>query len=357
MVQGFELDWVEGTDVLSAAFSGRSAERMASIFVLHPRWAMLPGFSSGFSRAAWLSQTIDHSIVPRVIDSGVTEDRLPFVALEFVGGESLESYLERRRGTVPPAEALRIGASLADGLAALAERGAVHGAVQPRSVALMDSGAVRLLHTGWTRLRQQAAAHLGSSSIPGLAGYLSPAQASGQVPTPQDDLWSCAAIVFELLAGVPLCPGETDADALVEARTGQTLLFSSLFAGAPTGIIELMERALCRDATLRINSAAEFARKCRSLAQFPDIQRLRRLARQASPERAGSDREQPENPMPSKPATGHSGVSALNLPFVSATGTSESRGSRATAAPHGNAGAYSSRNSEQRVETLIPKKQ
>jgi serine/threonine-protein kinase len=223
----------------------------------------------------------------------------------------------------------------------------------------MDDGAVRLLYTGWTRLRQQAAAHLGSSSIPGLSGYLSPQQARGEVPTPKDDLWSLAAIVFELLTGAPLRSGDTDEEKLAQARHPDVGSIEAMFRDAPRGIAELMERALSQNEARRINSAAEFAAKCRSLALFPEILGLRRLnGPNATAERLNGTRPSDRQTQPARAsanAPGNSGVSALNLPLTSATGTTEYRPSHAPGMLHGNAGTYSSHGSE-RVETLFPKK-
>ncbi len=372
IVLGLELDAVESSDVLSARYTGRGAEGAFSLCILHRRWAELPGMRGAYARAAWLSQTIDHRTLPRVLDSGLTEDQVPFVVLELVGGETLDQYIERRGSTVPPAEALRIGAALGEGLAALAARRAAHGAIQPSAIALRDNGSVRLLHTGWTRLREQAAAHLGCSQLPGLAPYLSPSQARGEPATPADDLWSLAAIVFELLSGIrctarahdELAKGALGNDYDVVSHGGAARArgsdppagwgesLATRVPGAPPQIVELLDRALCPEPRRRLDDAAEFAARCRHIAQLPAIAGLRRLSRPAA--LAPALRQTvPERPSVSAPS--HSGVSRLDLP-EDATATLSS-----SAAPgpvlHRGAGTYSSRGSDQqRVDTLFPKK-
>lgn len=340
VVQGFELDAVESTDVLSALFTARSSERVTSICILHERWAALPGFRAGFARAAWLSQTLDHSSIPRVLNSGLTEDGMPYIAYELVGGEALASYLERRVGTVPPAEALRIAGALGDGLATIADNHSVHGAVQPGAIALTELGDVRLLHTGWTRLREQAAAHLGHSTLPGLAGYLSPDQARGEAPTPADDLWSLGAILFELLGGVSVRPGESDAERLEGARQADVPSLAAQFPHAPTEMVDLLDRALTRSRDDRL-TAAEFASRCRHLAQSSAVSRLRCLAPREEVAEFGRRSSH----------ASRSGVSAVGVPPARATGTTTFRPSRELS----NAGTYSSYG-QLRIDTLQPKK-
>lgn len=350
LLLGYELEAVESMDVLSARFAARDGDRSASVCILHEQWSSLPSFASSFARAAWLTQTFDHIVVPKVLDSGVTEDRLPYVVLEPLGSETLATYLARRADTVPPAEALRLAGLLADGLAALGRHGGVHAALQPEAVALTESGAVRLLHLGWTRLREQAAAHLGHSGLPRLSGYLSPSQARGDSPTPQDDLWSLASILYELLAGKPMRTGETDEDRLTEARHWEAPSLSAACASAHEALVELLDRALHPVATERFQSAQEFGARCRLIATYPDIARMRRLNTllrpPSTPVRVGSAKRDGGSPS-------HSGVSPLNLP-EQATGTLSPSGGVPAPPPRVGAGRYSS--ADLRVDNLHPKK-
>lgn len=350
VVAGFELERIESEDVLSVRMTGRSMTSSVSLCILHSRWSMLPGFRSGFARAAWLSQTVDHGIIPSVLESGLTDDQVPFVALEHIGGETLETYLERRAGTVPPAEALRIVRELADGLAAIAAQSCVHGAIQPHSIALTESGAVRLLNTGWTHLRELAAGHLGHSSIPGLAGYLSPNQARGNPPTQEDDVWSLAAILYELLAGVRLRSGTSDSDVLEQAASLEAPSLHDATPDAPRELAELLERAFHPEPMRRLK-AAELAVQCQLLAQQTQIATLRRLPRR-EPEYDARTGARLHDTSPAAPPS-HSGVSPLNLPPEYATGTLSPMPSRSLP---GSAGTYSSRGAQQQIDTLHPKK-
>lgn len=200
------------------------------------------------------------------------------------------------------------------------------------------------MHLGWTRVREQAAAHLGHSSLPNLSGYLSPTQARGDAPAHQDDLWSISVILYELLTGASLRAGETEEERLTEARHWEAPSLRTACPSAPDVLVELLDAALHPVAAERIQSAAEFGSRCRLIAGLSEIARMRRLNNHvrpaSSPARGTSTR-------PSNVPRGHSGVSALNLPNQ-ATGTVGRRSEKPAA------GRYS--NAELRIDTLHPKK-
>jgi len=344
-VDGFELENVEDTDVLTARFSARAPEGVSTIFILHARLARLPGFSSGFARAAWHTRNIGHPCIPKLLGSGSTQLGEPYTRFEHVGGETLRDYLKRRAGTVPPAEALRIAAELAEAVQAAHQQGVVHGAVQPDSIALREDGSVRLLNFGWSRLREQAAAHVGLGAIPGGIVYMSPNQARGELPSEADDVWAVAAVLFELLAGSRLRTGESDQEIATRAAMAHAPSLSEYVPDAPSEFVELLGSALQHEPALRL-TATELAARCRELFDAPAVSGLQHLAptgdRISFVEATGQAVRSAELP------PNQSQVSSVKLPPGEATGTAEgARPSRA--------GAYSSPTGEQ-VETHVPKK-
>jgi hypothetical protein len=108
-----------------------------------------------------------------------------------------------RQPTVPPARAARIGAQLADALAALHEEGIVHCDVKPANVGLTRRGDAKLLDFG-------AAYRAGGSETITVNGpysytpdYAAPELARGNVPRPASDVFCLAATLHALVTGVP----------------------------------------------------------------------------------------------------------------------------------------------------------
>jgi len=95
-----------------------------------------------FLREARLAAKLSHPNVVRVFDVGEAGGR-PFIAMEYVEGETL-AELVARRGTLPPAEVARLGVQACSGLAAAHAAGLVHRDVKPQNLLLGADGVLKL---------------------------------------------------------------------------------------------------------------------------------------------------------------------------------------------------------------------
>src|ERR1700733_152149 len=93
-------------------------------------------------REARMAAKIEHERVARVYDIGEHESSL-FVAMEFVRGQTLRTWMTGRR--VEVMEATSIAVQIAEGLAALHENGVIHRDLKPENVMLSEAGGVKLL--------------------------------------------------------------------------------------------------------------------------------------------------------------------------------------------------------------------
>ncbi|MGW0842832.1 serine/threonine-protein kinase [Streptomyces sp. NPDC002787] len=127
--------------------------------------------------------------------------------MEYVPGGGLD-----RQPTVSPARAARIGAQLADALAALHEEGIVHCDVKPANIGLTRRGDAKLLDFG-------AAYRAGGSETITVNGpysytpdYAAPELARGNVPRPASDVFCLGATLHALVTGVPPRGSEPEED-------------------------------------------------------------------------------------------------------------------------------------------------
>ena len=153
-----------------------------------------------FLREARLAARLAHPNVVRVFDVGEDGGR-PFIAMEYVEGETLAEVVARR-GPLPAAEAATLGMQACAGLAAAHAAGFVHRDVKPQNLLLSTDSVLKLGDFGI------AVGHDGTrltvaGTVLGTAGYLAPEQARGEQVTAAADIYALGAVLFELLTGEP----------------------------------------------------------------------------------------------------------------------------------------------------------
>src|SRR2546428_3647793 len=131
--------------------------------------------------------------------------------MEYVEGESLADRLSRE-GPLPREEALRITAEVGDALQYAHERGILHRDVKPENI-LLSGGHALVADFGIAKVvaGSTPGESLTASGVSvGTVQYMSPEQASGGGHVDgRTDVYALAAVLSEMLAGVPPFTGPT----------------------------------------------------------------------------------------------------------------------------------------------------
>ena len=146
----------------------------------------------GLKPEAWAMSTVTHPGVAQI--HGVESWRgRPFLVVEFLPGGTLEDRL--RDGPIDPAEAVSVVARLAGALAALHEKGFLHGDIKPSNIGFTAEGSPKLLDFGLARAVDDAAI------VGGTLPYLSPEVLAGRPAEEADDVWSLSVVLYEMVLG------------------------------------------------------------------------------------------------------------------------------------------------------------
>jgi serine/threonine-protein kinase len=130
---------------------------------------------------------------------------------ELVAGSDLRRHLVHL-GPFTPALAARIIGSAAEALAAAHDVGVVHCDIKPSNLLLeRPSGDVRITDHRVARLIRGYGEGAERFSDP---GYAAPEVILGGPPVPATDVYALGLVLYELLAGVPLCAGSDPIDVL-----------------------------------------------------------------------------------------------------------------------------------------------
>lgn len=129
----------------------------------------------------------------------------PYLIMEYFPAKSLE-----KRGTVPYAEAARIGAEAAAALASAHEAGVVHRDVKPANVLIGADGEVKITDFGISRVVSDMTL-TATSTFAGSPAYLAPEVARGASATFAADVYSLGATLYAAVEGTPPAGDDTNA--------------------------------------------------------------------------------------------------------------------------------------------------
>jgi serine/threonine-protein kinase len=136
-----------------------------------------------FHREAEIISQLAHPNIVQVVDFDTTEAGEPYLVMELLKGESLDTLLERER-RLPLAEAVRISMQTAAGLTAAHDAEIVHRDLKPGNIFLSEipGGAsfVKLLDFGISKRTGGSRKLTGQFDILGTPDYMAPEQASGK---------------------------------------------------------------------------------------------------------------------------------------------------------------------------------
>ncbi len=218
-----------------------------------------------FLRESRVCAQLRHPNIVSILDFDVDAEQRPFLVMELLNGPSLKRELEER-GAFEPLAAAHIVTSLASALQLAHDRDVVHRDLKPANVVSHQFGSgekiYKLIDFGLANIRvgSQATALTVEREFLGTVSYAPPEQLRGEAVTPRADIYSLGAVVFEMLTGRAPFAG-ADPLALVTQHLSVTPPRpSSLRAGLPPHVDEVVLRALEKSPDARWGSVTEFAR-------------------------------------------------------------------------------------------------
>ena len=150
--------------------------------------------------------SLEHPNIARLVDGGVTDDGVPWFAMEYVEGTPISRYCDDRSLSVEARLRLFIEVC---GAVEFAHRNlVVHRDLKPSNILVTPNGSVKLLDFGIARLlagddgQAQSAAPATRTGLRAMTPeYASPEQIRGGLISTVSDVYSLGVLLYELLAG------------------------------------------------------------------------------------------------------------------------------------------------------------
>lgn len=219
-----------------------------------------------FAREAAAIAEISHPGAVRYVAHGILPTGEPFLAMQWIDGETLAKRLQRGKLTV--AETLVIGRRIAAALGAAHARKLVHRDVKPANVMLPDGSVDKAVLVDFGLARRATAAELTKAGmLLGTPGYIAPEQARGDRDLgPQADVFSLGAMLFKCLTGRNAFTGDDLVSILAKVLFEPAPRVSELAPEVPEALDLLVSRTLSKNVAERPADGAALAAELSRIA-------------------------------------------------------------------------------------------
>jgi len=223
-------------------------EGKVAIKLLHPSRIDKASLAR-FRREGGILARLTHPNIARLFDAGVAAGGRPYLILEFVAGEHIDAYADKRRLTVRQRVALF--RQVIQAVAHAHSHLVVHRDIKPSNILVDAHGVVKLLDFGIAKLldAEGASPLERDATLDGARlltpGYAAPEQLMGGELTTATDVYALGVVLYTLLAGShPTMPGRsTPAEAIRSTIDADPVL---LHAAASADDARAAERANVR---------------------------------------------------------------------------------------------------------------
>ena len=231
-------------------------ERAVALKFLPEKLAQSPQALDRFRREARAASALNHPGICTIYDIG-EQDGHPFIAMEFIDGETLRSHIHGH--PLPLDELLELGIEIADALEAAHAEGIIHRDIKPANIfvtkrgraKVLDFGLAKLVPKGITTGDDSEADQSDSNSIVGIISgtpsYMSPEQVRGDGLDSRTDIFSLGLVLYEMATGRQAFGGGTGGMIIEAVLTRPPAPVRSINPAIPPRLEEIIDKALHKD--------------------------------------------------------------------------------------------------------------
>ena len=214
-----------------------------------------------FYREARAAASLSHPNIATVyeIDEAVPEgskddDLRPFIAMEFIEGDTLEDRI--KKGPFKLDEAVRIASEMAEGLKAAHAKDIVHRDIKAANVMLDGESRAKILDFGLAQTTASTKLTRMGSTL-GTVAYMSPEQARGEKVDARTDIWALGVTLYEMIAGSHPFGGDYEQAVVYSILNEDPEPLTAVRTGVPMGIEWLVSKCLSKKAENRYQTSSD----------------------------------------------------------------------------------------------------
>jgi serine/threonine protein kinase len=257
--------------VYRAAVRGAAGfSRTVAVKKIKPEFRAIRNYIDMFVEEARVGSDLNHPNIVQVYDFCTDSQNSYYLVMEWVEGMDLGTFIRAHRDHdrhIPWPMVASIGIGTLRGLGAAHSRlrpdgtpaPIIHRDVSPHNILLGANGVVKLTDFGLARARDRVYSLTAPGTVKGKLSYLAPEVSWGKAATPQSDIFTMGAVMFEALTGVRLFEGRSDLEIFKKIRNCEVPPLAVVRGDVPPAMIAVIERALAKEPEQRYPGAQQFA--------------------------------------------------------------------------------------------------
>jgi serine/threonine-protein kinase len=200
--------------------------------------------------------TLRHPGIPAVYEMGVHDD-LPFIAMEYVEGETLERIIESKR-ELDLILKLMIIEQVCSTLDYAHRNGIIHLDIRPANIIVQSDGRAKIIDFGLAKHKDDLNLGLTKpSQLIGSLDYIAPERFYGGNVDGRVDIFSAGVTLFKLLTRTEPLTGD-EATASFKMNESHTSL-GDLLRDYPPALDEIVQKSLSKNPADRYQTGEDFA--------------------------------------------------------------------------------------------------
>ncbi len=196
-----------------------------------------------FYREARAAGGLQHPNIVTIYEMAESEGA-PFIAMEYLQGESLEKLIARKPA-LPLATRIDYVVQACRALDYAHRRGVIHRDVKPANIVITTDGMVKVVDFGIARIADASKTQTGM--LLGTLAYMSPEQLRGQHADARCDIWALGVVLYELITYRRPFTGDNHAALLLNILQNEPPSIRQLLTDCPIQLQTVVSRALRKD--------------------------------------------------------------------------------------------------------------
>lgn len=228
-------------------------QRDIAIKLLRKNYSNIPGFRDRFLQEARSAANLSHPNIVSVYDFGIDSGEI-YIVMELATGADLKTMIQTGQ-VFSLSESLDVGIQVCNGLGYAHRAGIVHCDVKPQNIIITKDNVVKITDFGIARAMSASSDTEINDLVWGSPQYMAPEIIKGAIPTPQADVYSIGAVLYELFTGKSPFDGKDVEEVLDNQKSQLPTPIRSIIPGFPEELDLVVMKVLSKEPSQRYRSA------------------------------------------------------------------------------------------------------